>query len=361
MNNSPAKRQKTAHTPTKQTSLSHFITSDKPPQNQPNRPYPNSVPNRPQVAQVARNEQPNSIPNRTQVARNVQPNSVPNHTQVARNVQPKGTQLDCELDVNEDDDIKRAIDDRRREAFGRRIAHRLKEETWKTALDGEFTKSYWKNLVDLLAEEHNGRKVVFPPEELIFNAFNCCPWENVKVVIIGQDPYPGIGQAMGLSFSVPYGCAVPASLKNIFTELQSDIPGFELPNHGNLEKWAKQGVLLLNAVLTVRKGEPDSHANKGWEQFTDQAIKVINERRENIIFLLWGKKAQNKMKLINAKRHHILKCAHPSPLSVKDFYGCKHFSQANGILQDNGLEPIDWTLEQFTPSPNKKRTREDMH
>jgi len=215
--------------------------------------------------------------------------------------------------------------------------------------------------VDVLAKEHNNHSVVFPPEELIYNAFNLCPLNKVKVVILGQDPYHGFGQAMVLSFSVPYGAIVPPSLKNIYTELKNDIELFQIPNHGNLTQWATQGVLLLNTVLTVRKGAPDSHANKGWEKFTDQVIKVLNERKENLVFLLWGNKAQVKSAKIDQSRHCLLKTAHPSPLSVKNFFGCKHFSKTNQYLTEHGMEPINWTLEQYVPSsPSKKRTRDEL-
>jgi len=233
------------------------------------------------------------------------------------------------------------LEKKRREAFGKRIVHRLIDESWKTALTPEFNKAYWRGLVDMLFRESKEKGIVFPPEALIFNTFNLCPLESVKVVIIGQDPYHGVGQAMGLSFSVPYGQAIPPSLKNIYSELEHDIEGFKTPNHGNLESWVSQGVLLLNAVLTVKKGLPDSHALKGWEQFTDRAIKIIIEQKSNVIFMLWGLKAQNKAKLITGN-HHVLKSAHPSPLSANKFFGCKHFSKANEILIQNDMAPIDW-------------------
>jgi uracil-DNA glycosylase len=259
------------------------------------------------------------------------------------------------------DEEKRLImEQKRREAFGRRVMNRLKEETWKERLTPEFQKPYWRSLIDMLFYENQSRTIVFPPEELIFNALNTCPLDNVKVVIIGQDPYHGEGQAMGLSFSVPYGVDIPASLVNIYSELESDIPDFKKPNHGNLTHWANQGVLLLNAVLTVKKASADSHAGKGWEQFTDRVIKIINEKQSKVIFMLWGKKAQVKAKLINDKVHTILTAGHPSPYSATYFFGCKHFSKANEILNQNGITPIDWELERYDPlSPSKKRAREE--
>jgi len=258
----------------------------------------------------------------------------------------------------EEEQKEQMIEKKRREAFGKRVMNRLTEPTWKEELSPEYNKAYWRGLVDMLFRESLNKSIVFPPENLIFNAFNLCPLDMIKVVIIGQDPYHGEGQAMGLSFSVPYEQAIPPSLQNIYSELESDIEGFENPKHGNLQYWVTQGVLLLNAVLTVKKGSADSHAGQGWEQFTDRAIKIINEKKSNVIFLLWGLKAQNKAKSITDK-HHVLKAGHPSPLSASKFFGCKHFSKANQILESCGMTPIDWKLTPYDPSNSKKRSRDE--
>jgi uracil-DNA glycosylase len=188
-------------------------------------------------------------------------------------------------------------------------------------------------------------KSIFPPGPLIFNAFNATPFDSVKVVIIGQDPYHGLGQAHGLSFSVPDGVKVPPSLINIFKELETDI-GIPYSNtNGNLIHWANQGVLLLNAALTVRAGEPFSHAKYGWAEFTDAVIKIVSEKKSNVVFLLWGKFAQQKIALINQTSHYVLTAAHPSPFSAdKGFFGCRHFSKTNQLLMKNGQAPIDWKL-----------------
>ncbi len=220
------------------------------------------------------------------------------------------------------------------------------EAGWKAALEGEFDKDYMKNLKAFLQKEKEEHYVIYPANSQIFNAFNYTPYENVKVVIIGQDPYHGKNQAHGLSFSVQKGISIPPSLRNIYKELQNDIPGFQYPLHGELTKWADQGVLLLNATLTVRAGEPASHQKKGWEEFTDHAIQYLSKRRTGIVFLLWGKFAQSKSELIDANKHHILKAAHPSPYSADHgFFGCKHFSKTNEILEDNGGSGIDWQIE----------------
>ncbi|KAH7429050.1 hypothetical protein KP509_09G028500 [Ceratopteris richardii] len=220
----------------------------------------------------------------------------------------------------------------------------LVEKSWKEALGDEFQKPYMDRLDQLLCQEADGRFQIYPPPAKIFNAFNSCPFDNVKVVIIGQDPYHGPGQAMGLCFSVEKGVKFPSSLRNIFLEIEHDL-GCNFPSHGNLEKWAYQGVLLMNTVLTVRKGHPNSHAKKGWELFTDAAIRVLVQRRSGIIFLLWGNQAQEKLRLINRTCHHILKAAHPSGVSAyRGFFNCRHFSKANQILIDQGLLPIDWQL-----------------
>jgi len=219
------------------------------------------------------------------------------------------------------------------------------EESWKAALEGEFKKDYMNDLKAFLLKEKEEGKIVFPPGNLIFNAFNHTPFQRVKAVILGQDPYHGQGQAHGLAFSVQKGVTVPPSLRSIYKELKNDIEGFTIPGHGELTKWADEGVLLLNATLTVRKGEPASHHNKGWEKFTDQAIIELSEKKKGIIFLLWGKNAQAKMPLIDADKHFILKAAHPSPYSAEHgFFGCRHFSKTNQLLKEQGLEPIDWQI-----------------
>ena len=218
------------------------------------------------------------------------------------------------------------------------------EESWKKELQGEFSKPYFKDLVNLLKTEKSSNKIIFPPGPLIFNAFEQTPFDKVKVVLIGQDPYHNYGQANGLSFSVSGQTQVPPSLKNIFKELHSDI-GMPVPNTGDLSRWAAQGVLLLNASLTVRKNEPASHSNIGWHNFTDMVIKKISEQKEGIIFLLWGKYARQKQLLIDKNKHFILTAAHPSPLSAyTGFFGCKHFSKTNELLVQQQKPPIDWTL-----------------
>ena len=219
------------------------------------------------------------------------------------------------------------------------------EPSWKEVLINEFEKDYMQSLkVFLKQQQQQGRKI-FPPNQFIFNAFNHTPFDQVKVVIIGQDPYHGQGQAHGLSFSVQKGVMPPPSLKNIFKELADDIPGFSIPTHGDLTQWADQGVLLLNASLTVEAQQPGSHQKKGWEAFTDQAITSLSARRSGIVFLLWGKFAQEKAALIDKNKHYVLTAAHPSPYSASNgFFGCKHFSKTNQILQNNGLKPIDWQL-----------------
>ncbi len=218
------------------------------------------------------------------------------------------------------------------------------ESSWKDELQSEFDKPYFEKIVHFLKAERQAGKTVYPPGKLIFNAFDTTTFSNVKVVIIGQDPYHNPGQAHGLSFSVPDGVAPPPSLINIFKELQSDL-GIEIPRTGNLEKWAKQGVLLLNASLTVESNKPMSHSEIGWHIFTDEVIKHISLHKEHIVFMLWGKFAQNKSSLIDPSRHLILKAAHPSPLSAYNgFFGCGHFSKANRWLAEHGAKPIDWNL-----------------
>lgn len=218
------------------------------------------------------------------------------------------------------------------------------EESWLKVLGNEFMLPYFLDLKNFLVNEKQS-VTVYPPGSNIFEAFNRTPFNNVKVVLLGQDPYHGPGQAHGLCFSVPFGIKPPPSLENIFKELSSDL-GIKIPNHGNLTKWAEQGVLLLNATLTVRANQAGSHQNKGWEQFTDKVISALSEQREGIVFLLWGSYAQAKDKLIDATKHYILKAPHPSPLSVyRGFYGCRHFSKTNEILFETNREPIDWQLE----------------
>lgn len=218
------------------------------------------------------------------------------------------------------------------------------EESWKEILKDEFDKTYFQHVVAFLKAEKASGKIIYPPGSLIFNSFKQTPFSNVKVVIIGQDPYHNPGQAHGLSFSVPDGIAKPPSLLNIFKELKNDL-GIPIPENGNLTKWASQGVLLLNASLTVRQNEPGSHAQIGWLQFTDQVIKKISEKKEGIVFLLWGKFAQEKQALIDETKHFVLKAAHPSPLSANNgFFGCRHFSKANELLIKQHKIPIDWKI-----------------
>lgn len=218
------------------------------------------------------------------------------------------------------------------------------EESWKVMLEAEFNTPYFLALKQFLLEEKAKGMRVYPPGYQIFSAFNFTPVQQVKVVLIGQDPYHGDGQAHGLSFSVPQGVKPPPSLVNIFKEIQNDL-GINNFGDGNLESWAKQGVLLLNATLTVRANEAGSHQNRGWENFTDAAIKALSAHREGLVFLLWGKYAQAKETLIDNSKHYILKAPHPSPFSAHTgFLGCKHFSQANAILAKQGITPINWQL-----------------
>lgn len=215
-------------------------------------------------------------------------------------------------------------------------------DSWKKVLAQEFEKEYFLKLQAFLVEEKK-KFTIFPQESQIFNAFNKTPFEKVKVVLIGQDPYHGIGQANGLSFSVNDDIRKPPSLVNIFKELETDL-GLQIPESGNLEPWADQGVLLLNATLTVRASEAGSHQKKGWEIFTDKVIQHISEERENVVFLLWGNFAQGKSELIDANKHLILKAAHPSPLARGAFFGSKPFSQTNAFLKTKGLGEIDWRI-----------------
>ena len=218
------------------------------------------------------------------------------------------------------------------------------EDGWKNILLDDFHSESFQKLKNFLLEEKN-KHTIFPPGNQIFSAFNQTPFYNVKVVILGQDPYHGKGQAHGLCFSVPEGIRPPPSLVNIFKEIKNDL-GLEIPQSGNLKKWAEQGVLLLNATLTVRASQAGSHQNKGWEIFTDAVIRKISDSKENIIFILWGNYAHNKQELIDISKHYILKATHPSPFSAnRGFFGCKHFSKTNQILKELGKEEIDWNSE----------------
>lgn len=218
------------------------------------------------------------------------------------------------------------------------------QNDWLEPLKPEFSKPYYKKLYEKVQEEYNTR-LVFPPANDIFNAFDFTPLSEVKVVILGQDPYHGDGQAHGLSFSVKPGVKIPPSLINIYKELQTDV-GCYIPNNGYLEKWARQGVLLLNTVLTVCAHQANSHRGIGWEEFTDAAIRILNEQDRPIVYLLWGRPAQSKKSMLHNPKHLILTAAHPSPLSAHNgFFGCKHFSRTNEFLKQNGLEPIDWQIE----------------
>ena len=217
------------------------------------------------------------------------------------------------------------------------------EQSWKNALAGEFGKPYFESLVRFLHKEKAEGQVIYPPGSQIFRAFDLTPLDKLKVVILGQDPYHGPGQAHGLSFSVSAGVPAPPSLKNIFKEIENDL-GIRMSGYPDLEKWARQGVLLLNAVLTVRAGLAASHSKIGWEEFTDAVIRYISDNCEGVVFLLWGNFARSKSVLIDRSRHHVLEAAHPSPLARGAFFGCRHFSQANALLTAQGKKPIDWQL-----------------
>lgn len=217
------------------------------------------------------------------------------------------------------------------------------EQSWKNALADEFEKPYFASLVRFLHEEKAAGQRIYPPGSQIFKAFELTPVDQVKVVILGQDPYHGAGQAMGLSFSVPVNIPAPPSLKNIFKEIHDDL-GITMSGYPDLEKWARQGVLLLNAVLTVRAGQPASHSSIGWTEFTDAVIKYISDHCTGVVFLLWGNFARSKKALIDTSRHYVLEAAHPSPLARGAFFGCRHFSKTNEILAREGKTPIDWQL-----------------
>lgn len=214
------------------------------------------------------------------------------------------------------------------------------EPSWKKALTGEFAKLYFKILTKFVKKEYLSTKV-YPPLKFIFHAFELCPFDKISVVILGQDPYHGAGQAHGLSFSVPSSVAIPPSLRNIYKEIRTDVGG-TIPTHGNLEYWARQGVLLLNATLTVQAGSPGSHQHHGWEEFTDAVIRTISEKKEHVTFILWGRYAREKKTLIDADKHLILESAHPSPFSATQFFGSRPFSKTNQYLKSHGKPEIRW-------------------
>ena len=217
------------------------------------------------------------------------------------------------------------------------------EQSWKDALAGEFGKAYFAQLARFLHQEKAAGKVIYPPGGLIFRAFELTPVQEVKVVILGQDPYHNPGEAMGLSFSVPDGVRMPPSLRNIFREIETDL-GIRMSGRPNLENWARQGVLLLNSILTVEAGQAASHRNIGWQEFTDAVIRYLSENCSGIVFLLWGNFARAKASLIDTSRHHVLVAAHPSPLAGGAFFGCRHFSKTNALLLAEGKTPINWQL-----------------
>lgn len=217
--------------------------------------------------------------------------------------------------------------------------------SWSDVLGQEKEQPYFQSIMSFVAQERANGKVIYPPKEQVFNAFKATEFEKVKVVILGQDPYHGPNQAHGLCFSVQPGIKPPPSLLNMYKELAQSVDGFEIPQHGYLQPWAEQGVLLLNTVLTVEQGKAHSHAKIGWEQFTDKVIEVLNREREGLVFLLWGSHAKKKGQAIDRKRHHVLAAPHPSPLSAhRGFFGCNHFVQANHFLKENQQAPIDWRL-----------------
>ncbi len=218
------------------------------------------------------------------------------------------------------------------------------EESWKNVLSDEFEQPYFQQIATFLRKEKGNGKTIYPPGPLILNAFNTTPFPDVKVVILGQDPYHNPGEAMGLCFSVPKGVRVPPSLQNIYKELHKDV-GIPIPNHGDLTQWAQRGVFLLNAMLTVERKRPSSHSKIGWQTFTDAVIRRLSSEREHLVFMLWGNFARRKHQLIDDQRHLVLEAAHPSPLAGGAFFGCRHFSKANAYLQENGYHPIDWALD----------------
>ncbi|ENM5725449.1 TPA: uracil-DNA glycosylase [Vibrio mimicus] len=215
--------------------------------------------------------------------------------------------------------------------------------TWHDVIGNEKQQDYFQQTMQFVESQRQAGKVIYPPAKDVFNAFRFTEFSDVKVVILGQDPYHGPNQAHGLCFSVLPGVKTPPSLVNIYKELAQDIPGFQIPQHGYLQSWAQQGVLLLNTVLTVEQGMAHSHANTGWETFTDRVIDALNQHRTGLVFLLWGSHAQKKGRMIDRQRHHVLMAPHPSPLSAhRGFLGCQHFSKTNQVLQEQGLAPIDW-------------------
>ena len=218
------------------------------------------------------------------------------------------------------------------------------ESSWKQILQAEFEKPYFTNLVEFLKKEKESGKTIYPPGPQIFNAFEQCPFDKVRVVILGQDPYHQPGQAMGLSFSVPKGIPLPASLKNIYKELHSDLD-VKMPGHGDLTEWAKNGVFLLNAILTVEKSKAGSHQKTGWQEFTDAVIRNLSDHKSRIVFLLWGNFARSKKVLIDQSKHTVLEAAHPSPLAGGAFFGCRHFSKTNEILLQLNQPPIEWKIK----------------
>ncbi|HFC6053525.1 TPA: uracil-DNA glycosylase [Neisseria meningitidis] len=218
-------------------------------------------------------------------------------------------------------------------------------DTWHDALGNEKRQPYFQEILNAVRQERLSGQIIYPPAEDVFNAFRLTAFDRVKVVILGQDPYHGAGQAHGLAFSVRQGVRIPPSLLNIYKELETDIEGFSIPAHGCLTAWAEQGVLLLNTVLTVRAGQAHSHALLGWERFTDTVIRQLATHRKHLVFMLWGRYAQQKRKLIDSQNHLILTAPHPSPLSAyRGFFGCRHFSQANSYLSRHGIDPINWKL-----------------
>jgi uracil-DNA glycosylase len=218
------------------------------------------------------------------------------------------------------------------------------EEQWKIALEDEFDQPYFHEIKAYLLGEKKAGKIIYPPGKLIFNAFDSTPFDKVKVVILGQDPYHNPGQAMGLSFSVPKGVKIPPSLRNIYKEINADV-GASIPDHGDLTDWASQGVFLLNAMLTVEQNKPSSHSKIGWQNFTDAVIKTLSDKRSNIVFMLWGRFAQNKSNLIDASKHLVLTSAHPSPLAGGAFFNNHHFSKANEYLKAHQKTPINWEIK----------------
>jgi uracil-DNA glycosylase len=217
--------------------------------------------------------------------------------------------------------------------------------SWSQVIGPEKEQPYFQQAMNIVRQQREVGKVIYPPQQDMFNAFRFTELGEVKVVMLGQDPYHGPGQAHGLCFSVRPGVRVPPSLQNMYKELSSDIPGFRIPNHGYLESWARQGVLMLNTVLTVEAGKAHSHARLGWETFTDHVIRAVNDHCQGVVFLLWGSHAQKKGAMIDPARHHVLAAPHPSPLSAhRGFFGCRHFSRTNELLAQQGKAPIDWQL-----------------